>query len=130
MLLVVLYVDDLLITSSSVAGLNSIKSDLDKTFAMNELGLLRQFIGLEVSQDTSGIMILESRYSSDMLKGFHIEDCEETPCPFLSGIRLEEGGSTPLVDNTLYRQLIGILLYLTHSRPDISYDVSATSRYM
>ena len=48
-------------------------------------------------------MISQSRYSSDMLKRFHMEDCKAAPYPFLSGIRLEEGGSTPLVDNTLYR---------------------------
>ena len=59
-----------------------------------------------------------------------MEDCKAYPCPFLSGIRLEEGGSTPLVESTLYRQLIGILLYLTHSRPNISYVVSVAARYM
>ena len=58
-----------------------------------------------------------------------MEDCKETPCPFLLGIRIEEGGSTPLVDNTLYRQLIGSLLYLTHSRQDISYAMSVVARY-
>ena len=71
-------------------------------------------------------MISKFRYSSDMLKRFHMEDYKASPYPFLSGIRIEEGGSTPLVDNTLYRQLIGSLLYLTHSRPDISY----AARYM
>ena len=81
---------------------------------MTDLGLLRQFIGLEVSQNTSGIVISQSIYSSDMLRRFHMEDCKASPCPFLFGIRLEEGVSTPLVDNTLYRQLIGSLLYLTH----------------
>ena len=65
-----------------------------------------------------------------MLRRFHMEYCKETPCPFLSGIMLEEGGSTPLVDNTLYRKLIGSLLYLTHSRPNTSYAVSVASRYM
>ena len=59
-----------------------------------------------------------------------MEDCKEAPCPFLSGIRIEEGGSTPLVDNTLYIQLIGSSLYLTHSRSEISYAVSAAARYM
>ena len=75
-------------------------------------------------------MISQSRYSSNMLKRFHMEDFNPTPCPFLSGIRIEEGGSTPLVDNTLYRQLTGRILYLTHLRPDISYVMSAASKYM
>ena len=97
---------------------------------MTDLVLLRQFIGLEVSQKTSGIMFSQSRYSSNMLKRFHMEDCKVAPYPFLLGIRLEESVSTPLVDNTLYRQLIGSLLYLTHSRPDISYAVSVATRYM
>eukprot|EP00253_Pinus_taeda_P011546 PITA_11546 len=47
-------------------------------------------------------------------------DCKPAPNPFLSGVRLKDGGDTPLVDNTLYRQLVGNLLYLTHSRPDLS----------
>ena len=65
-----------------------------------------------------------------MLKRFNMEDCKAAPYLFLLGIRLEEGGSTPLVDSILYRQLIGSLLYLTHSRPYISYVVSVVSRYM
>ena len=59
-----------------------------------------------------------------------MEDCKVAPCPFLSGIRLKEGGFTPLVDSTLYRQLIGILLYLNHLRPNISYVVSVATKYM
>ena len=57
LLLVVLYVDNLLITSSSAIGLSSIKSTLNKEFSMTELGLLRQFIGLQVSKNTSRTMI-------------------------------------------------------------------------
>ena len=55
---------------------------------------------------------------------------KEASLPFLSGIRSEEGGSTPLVDTTLYTQLIGILLYLNHLRLDLSYVVSVVSRFM
>jgi hypothetical protein len=57
-------------------------------------------------------------------------DCKSAPTPFLSGVRLEDGRDTPLVDNTLYRQLVGSLLYLTHSRPYLSYAVGAVSRFM
>jgi hypothetical protein len=52
------------------------------------------------------------------------------PTPFLSRDKLEDGGETPLVDNTLYIHLVGSLLYLTHSRPDLSYEVGLVSRFM
>jgi hypothetical protein len=56
-------------------------------------------------------------------------DCKSALTPFLSGIKLEDGGDTLFVDNTLYQQLVGSLLYLTHTRLDISY-AGAISRYM
>ena len=57
-------------------------------------------------------------------------ECRPAPFPFLSGISLEEGKHTPPMDCTIYRQLIGSLLYLTHSRPDICYAMNVVSRYM
>jgi hypothetical protein len=57
-------------------------------------------------------------------------DCKSTPSPFLSGVKLEDRGETPLVDNTLYIQLVGSLLYLTHSKLDLSYEVGTVSRFM
>jgi hypothetical protein len=56
--------------------------------------------------------------------------CEYASTPFLSGVRLEDGGDTPLVENTLYKQLVGSLVYLTHFRSDLSYSVGAVSRFM
>ena len=57
-------------------------------------------------------------------------DCKSSPTPFLSGVKLEDGGETPLVDSTLYKQLVGRLLYLTHSRLNLSYAVGVVSRFM
>ena len=59
-----------------------------------------------------------------------MKDCKPSKTPFLSGVKLEEASSSPMVNNTLYRQLIGCFLYLTHTRPDLSYAVSVASRYM
>ena len=50
--------------------------------------------------------------------------------PFLSGVKLDDGGETPLVENTLYRKIVGILLYLTRSKLDLSYAVGIVSRFM
>jgi hypothetical protein len=57
-------------------------------------------------------------------------DCKSTPNPFLSGVKLEDGEETPLVENTFYRKLVGILLYLAHSIPDLSYAVGGVSKFM
>ena len=75
-------------------------------------------------------MVTQSKYISDLLVKFNMAECRPTPFPFLSGISLEEGKSTPPMDCTIYRQLIGSLLYLTHSRPDICYSMNVVSRYM
>eukprot|EP00253_Pinus_taeda_P021851 PITA_21851 len=76
------------------------------------------------------IKLSQAKYARDLLERFRTTDCKPAPTPFLSGVRLEDGGDTRLVDSTFYRQLVGSLLYLTHSRPDLSYVVGVVSRYM
>jgi hypothetical protein len=56
--------------------------------------------------------------------------CKSASTPFLSGVKHEDGGDTPLVDNTLYRRIVGSLVYLTHSRPNLSYAIGAVSRFV
>ena len=97
---------------------------------MSDLGPLRQFLGLEITQDYDGIMVTQSKYVSDLLIKFNMVDCKAAPFPFLSRINLEEGNTTPHVDSTLYRQFIGSILYLTHSRPEICYAMNVVSRHM
>jgi hypothetical protein len=91
---------------------------------------LHFFLGLEISQDALGIKPSQDKYAQDLLERFHMTDYKSAPTPFLSRVKLEDGGETPLVDNTLYRQLVGSLLYLTHSKPDLSYAVGAVSKFM
>ena len=94
--------DDLLITGSTLALISFIKTALHDAFEMSDLGLLRQFLGLEISQDFDAIMITQSKYIADLLSKFNMVDCKATPFPFLSGINLEEGKSTPPMDCTIY----------------------------
>eukprot|EP00253_Pinus_taeda_P028698 PITA_28698 len=130
LLILVLYVDNLLITGSSVSAIAAIKRALHDRFLMTDMGPLHFFLGLEISQDATAIKLSQSKYARDLLEIFHMTDCKPALTPFLSGVRLKDGGDTPLVDSALYRQLVRSLLYLTHSRPDLSYAIGAFSRYM
>ena len=118
-MIIVLYVDDLLITGSSKNEIASLKDVMNHAFSMIDLGLLSQFLGLEIAQSQHGIKVHQSKYTLDLLK-FNMKYCKPSKTPFFSGVKLEEAGSSPMVNNTLYRQLIGCLLYLTHTRPDHS----------
>eukprot|EP00253_Pinus_taeda_P031817 PITA_31817 len=130
LLILVLYVDDLLIIGSSSSAIATVKRALHDRFLMTDMGPLHFFLGLEISQDATGIKLSQAKYARDLLERFRMTNCKPAPTPFLSGVRLEDGGDTPLVDRTLYRQLVGSLLYLIHSRPDLSYAVGVVSRYM
>ena len=59
-----------------------------------------------------------------------MDDCKPSPSPFQSGVKLSATCTSPEVDATLYRQLVGNLLYLTHTRPDLSFVVGLVARYM
>ena len=103
---------------------------MNHAFSMTNLGLLSQFLGLEIAQSKHGIKVHQSKYALDFLNKFNMKYCKPSKTPFLSVVKLEEADSSPMVNNTLYRQLIGCLLYLTYTRPDISYALSVASRYM
>jgi hypothetical protein len=130
LLLLVLYVDDLLIIGCSTLVIVVVKRILHGRFFMTDMGLLHFFLELDIIQDASCIKLSQAKYARDILERFHMTDCKSAPTPFLSGVKLEDSGETPLVDSTLYRQLVASLLYLTHSKPDLSHVISAVSRFM
>jgi hypothetical protein len=68
---------------------------------MTDMGLQHFFFGLKISQDASGIKLSQAKYARDLLERFHMTDCKSAPTLFLSRFKLEDGGETPLVDNTM-----------------------------
>ena len=96
LIIIVLYVDDLLIIGSTVASIPAIKTTLHNAFEMSDLGL-------EIEKNSDGIMVTQYKYISDLLFKFNMAKCRPTPFPFLSGINLEEGKSTPPMDYTINR---------------------------
>jgi hypothetical protein len=107
-----------------------VKTSLKKKFEMTGLGFLHYFLGLQVLQTNEGIFLSQSKYACDFLHRFHMDDCKPTPSPFQSRVKLTATCTSPEVDATLSRQLVGSLLYLTHTHPDISFDVGLVARYM
>jgi hypothetical protein len=103
LLLLVLYVDDFLIIGCSTSGIVAVKRILHDRFLMTDMGPLYLFLGLEISQDSLGIKLSQSKYAQDLLERFHMTDCKSAPTPFLSGVKHEDGRETPLVENTLYK---------------------------
>ena len=100
-MIIFLYFYYILIIGSTLASISFIKTALHEAFEMSDLGPLRQFLGLEITQDFDGIMVKQSQYASYLLIKFNMADFKETHFPFLSGISLEEGKTTPQVDSTL-----------------------------
>jgi hypothetical protein len=121
LIILVLYVDDLILTGSDSKLLNHVKTSLKKKFEMIDLGFLHYFLGLQVLQTNEGIFLSQSKYACDLLPRFHMEYCKPTRSPFQSRVKLFAICTSPEVDATLYRQLVGSLLYLNHTRPDISF---------
>eukprot|EP00253_Pinus_taeda_P010354 PITA_10354 len=97
---------------------------------MTDLGHLRYFLGLQVLQSKEGISLSQSKYVCDLLHYFHMEDCKPAPSPFQFGAKLSVTCTSPEFDATFYRQLVGKLLYLTHTRPDLSFVVGLVAQFM
>ena len=97
---------------------------------MTDLGFLHYFRGLQVLQTNEGIFLSQSKYACDLLRRFHMDDCKPTPSPFQYRVKLTATCTSPEVDATLYHQLVGSLLYLTHTCPDLSFAIGIVARYM
>ena len=96
---IVLYVDDLLITGSRTKEIGSIMSSLHSEFSMTDLQLLRQFLGLEIQQFEARIKVSQPTYAANLLLKFKMVECKESKLPFLSRIKLGDFGASLLVDN-------------------------------
>nr|CAN79780.1 hypothetical protein VITISV_041885 [Vitis vinifera] len=128
--IVLVYVDDLIITGDDVEEICRTKENLSVRFEMKELGQLKHFLGLEVDRTHEGIFLCQQKYAKDLLKKFGMLECKSISTPMEPNAKMCEHEGKDLKDATMYRQLVGSLLYLTLTRPDISYAVGVMSRYM
>ena len=97
---------------------------------MTDLGLLHYFLGLQIWHMEDGMFLSQLEYATDPLAHFHMSDCKYDPMPFHFSVKLTVVCTTALVDTTLYCQLVGSLIYLTHNQPYLSFATSLVSRFM
>ncbi|XP_051142787.1 uncharacterized mitochondrial protein AtMg00810-like [Andrographis paniculata] len=128
--ILLLYVDDMIITGDDASGISELQAHLNRHFEMKSLGPLRYFLGLEISDTSDGYYLSQAKYASDLLSIAGLTDSKTAPTPLDSDCRLTPMDGVPLDDPTLYRQLVGSLIYLTVTRPDIAYAVHIVSQFM
>ena len=97
---------------------------------MIDLGLMPYFIGIEVTQSKDGIFVFQSKYAKDILKRSSMEKCNPVVTPIAIGTKISKNDQGSNMDPTLYKKLVGSLIYLTITRPDIIFAVSFISRFM
>ncbi|KAL0442099.1 UNVERIFIED_CONTAM: Retrovirus-related Pol polyprotein from transposon RE1 [Sesamum radiatum] len=129
-MVVLVYVDDLIIVGNDAEKCKRFKKYLQGCFQIKDLGPLSYFLRLEVKRTNSGIFLSQQKYAKDIIVEVGPEDTKhvESPIPQQHGYSVNIG--EPIVNAWLYRRLIGRLLYLTLTRPDLSFGVQLLSQYL
>eukprot|EP00253_Pinus_taeda_P031863 PITA_31863 len=126
----VVYVDDLLMTGNNESYIASIKKEIGKSFEMTDLGYVHYYLGIEVTQHPKSIFLSQKKYIGDLLNRFCMTECNPLSTPMEQNLKLTSIEGKKFEDATKYRQLVGSLIYLTTTRPDISFVVGILSRFM
>ncbi|KAL5577658.1 hypothetical protein UlMin_019357 [Ulmus minor] len=124
------YVDDIIITGDNEIERERLKECLTKEFDIKELGRLKYFLGIEVAHSQEGIFISQQKYVTDLLTETGKLGCKPAVVPVDPNQKLGEAPEDLAVDREMYQRLVGKLIYLSHTRPDIAYAVSMVSQFM
>jgi hypothetical protein len=125
--LLFLYVDDMIITSDDPEYIAFVKACLSDQFLMSDLGPLRYFLGIEISSTPKEFFLSQERYIQDLLDHASLADHRTAENPLELNVHLTPTDDEPLEDPTCYRHIVGSLVYLSVTRPDISYSTHILS---
>ncbi|GJU23856.1 retrovirus-related pol polyprotein from transposon TNT 1-94 [Tanacetum coccineum] len=129
LIIVQIYVDDIIFGSTCQDMCDDFAKIMHDEFEMSMMGELNFFLGLQIKQMEDGIFFNQSKYIKEMLKKFGLEDSKPMKTPMSSDTKLTKDEECESVDSTKYRGMIGSLLYLTASRPDIMFSVCLCARF-
>jgi len=127
--LLLLYVDDMLITGDDSEHVSLVKRHLSQQFQMIDQGPLSYFLGIEVLHSKQGYYISQSKYIQDLFDRSGLTDNKIAATPMDLHLQLCPTDGTPLQDPARYRHIVGSLVYLTVTRPDIAHAVHILSQF-
>ncbi|GKA18563.1 retrovirus-related pol polyprotein from transposon TNT 1-94 [Tanacetum coccineum] len=128
-LLVQIYVDDIIFASTDPKACDIFSNEMSSKFQMSMMGQMSFFLGLQVSQNPRGIFINQSKFALEILKKFGIDSCDPVDTPMVDRLKLDEDPLGIPVDQTRFRSMVGSLMYLTASRPDLVFAVCMCARH-
>ena len=122
--------DDIILTSNDAGELEVLKKFLARKFEIKDLGALRYFLGMELARSKKGIFVSQRKYVLNLLEETGLLGCKPTETPMEPNLRLQPTSVDKLVNRDQYQRLVGRLIYLSHTRPDITFAVSVVSQFM
>lgn len=126
---ILVYVDDFIIACNDTQALQDFKDYLHKCFRMKDLGKLKYFLGLEVARSNSGFYLSQRKYALDIIAETGLLASKPSPVPMELNHKLAQAEG-PLANVQQYRRLVGRLIYLTNTRPDLAYSVHILAQFM
>ncbi|CAL8168114.1 unnamed protein product [Prunus armeniaca] len=126
----IIYVDDMIITGNDKQEISQLQDYLATEFEMKDLGGLKYFLGIEVARSQQGIFLSQRKYVLDLLTDTGMLDCKPADTPILQNHHLGEYPDQVPTNKERYQGLVGRLIYLLHTRPDIAYAVSVVSQFI
>ena len=125
-----LYVDDIILTRNVENHVQTVISQLTKEFDMKDLGLLHYFLGLQIEYQAQGIFVHQSKYITDLLQKIDTLHCKPCITPCHPNHKLLNHGGYSVLDLSIYRNIVGALQYLTFSWPNIAYSINQVCQFM
>jgi hypothetical protein len=127
---IVIYVDDLSTTRDSDADISDLKKFFKQKFEMKDLGELRYFLGIEIIQSPKGIWLLQRQYALNKLFEYGMTGYKPISIPLEQNVKLSADEGDLVEDTIMYKRIMGSLIYMTITRPNLSHAVGVVSQFM